>query len=298
MPGTIIELHGSRTPSRSIDGGEVRFLYFIFGEPDEATAYDLVLANSPGEWYGYTRREIDMGERPTLGQWFPIVTYQIPEFTNIDPLPFTGDPGDGTPGSGTGSPSSPSSAAPPDGELIQGVSFAVGTETQRVFRSFATVSAVGLSGATPPDFGKLIGVSPDDKLEGVDVPVAVSSFRRRAVLKNVTQKYFRNLQKVVGKTNEVDWWGYPAESLYLAGVTGTQRNESEFELEFEFHFREPKDAETIRTGLTIPARAGWHHVWTYNREEVDTTANIKIIAPVAVYVERILGVANFSYLGI
>jgi hypothetical protein len=305
VAGTMKELHESRTFDVDVNGGTATFRYVLWGETDEATAYDLVLATSPGTWYSYTRTNINMDDRPNLGLWFPVVTYKIPAFAQGS-LPSTG-----TVGIDTAPASSPSSPAPTGTDPLTGINFTVTTEMQRIYRSFSTVSSGGLDGEpTPPDFNKLIGVDSEGRAEGVDVPTPVASFRKRAVLQGINQQYFRNLLRVVGKTNELAWWGFEAESLLFNGCTGQQRNDNEFEMEFEFKYAEPiplapgddtdefLSLRTIRPGLVVPEKAGWHYLWTPMRREIDPVSGLEVTVPYAYKVERVIGVSSFTWLGI
>lgn len=294
MPGLIKELHGSRTFNVGVNGGDAKFLYMIANEPDEATAEALVRATAPASWYAYTLVDVDMSDRPNLSTWFPVVNYKIPAFA-AGSLPSSGDAGTGPPSPDT----SPSASAPTGSDPLVGVDFSVVTEMQRVYRSFATVSSTKITGEpNPPDFGKLVGVDRDGRIEGVDVPKAVASFRRRVTLQGITQTYFRNLLKVVGRTNEVAWWGFPAEDLLLAGVSGSQRNDTEFDMNFEFKYSPTETSIVIRSGLTVATKAGWHYLWCATRREKDATANLMVEIPYAAYVERVIGVASFNWLGI
>jgi hypothetical protein len=294
MPGTIIEIHGSRNFTVSINGGEATFLYMIFGEPDEATAYDLVLANSPGTWYQYTRDSIDMSNRPAMGLWYPVVKYKLPQFAPGEPLPS------GTAGVDP-APSSPSSTAPADGEPLKGISFSVTTEMQKVYRSLETIASGIVGGGTAPDLHRLVGVSqtgPDGRVEGVDVPTPVATFRKNAVLPDVNHGYFRNLLRCCGKTNAEPFLGFNYEELLFMGCQGHQRGGGDFELEFEFKFQETKTNIYIAPGLTCPEKKGWNYLWTMNRKERDTGSNLTVERPFAWYVERVIDTVGLGWLGI
>lgn len=300
MAGTLKELHGSRTFTVDNNGGNATFLYILFGETDEATAYDLVLAESPPEWYQYTRDSIDMTNRPNLGLWFPVVNYKIPQFATGEPLP------PGSPATDP-EPSSPSSTppAPGDTESVKGLQFSVTTEMQRVYRSKETISVTQISGdPTPPALHGLVGLSQtgtDGHVEGVDIPVPVATFRRNKVVPNVDHQYFRSLMYCCGKTNSSAWFGFGPEELLFMGCQGQQRGGGDFEIDFEFKFQPTEENITIRDdspGLVVPEKRGWHYLWTMNRKEKDATSNLMIERPFIAYVERVIESVGFGWLGI
>ena len=112
MPGYIQELRDSRTFDVNVTGGSAQFRYVLTGETDEETAYDLVLATSPAQWFDYTRDKIDMTNRPALGTWFPVVNYTLPVYSLTEPLP-TGAAGP-TDGARQGRPARAAFAQQPD----------------------------------------------------------------------------------------------------------------------------------------------------------------------------------------
>lgn len=293
MPPLIKELHGSRTFSVDTTGGSAKFLYFIADQPDEAAAYDMVLANSPATWYGYTRSTIDMSERPTLDIWFPVVNYTIPvgEFTNTPPM---GDgPGGATPPAG-GSP-------PANNSTIDNLSFSITLESQNVKRSLQTVSRTGMGGAPAPDCKQLIGLTADGKVEGVDVSVPVATLQLKSTIPYLTIGYFKNLLWVCGSTNQYPWWFGKEEEFLFTGATGQQKGSGEMEINFEFRYSKTLTNITIRTdggGLVVPEKRGWHYLWTMNQPEKDTTVNRMIERPYAAYVEKVYDSKPFEWLGV
>jgi hypothetical protein len=300
MPGTMIELHGSRTFNVSVTGGSAKFLYYLHGESDEATAYDLVLSTSPATWFDYTRAEIDMSNRPTLDQWFPVVNYSLPVFPPGGTLPggVTGE----IAGTDTAPATSPSSSPPAPGEVLSGLSFTVSTEQQHVQRSLETISKTGLTvggvTATPPDLKGLIGVTSDKKIEGVDIPVSIATITMKRTIPPITAGYFRNLLYLCGKTNANQWWIFNYEEGLFNGCNGQMKDSGEFDCNFEFKFQATKTDIYIREGLIVPEKKGWNHLWTMNRLEKDGTANEMVERPYAAYVERIIDTVDFTWLGI
>lgn len=299
MPGTIVELQGSRTYSVSVTGGTATFLYYIHGETDEAAAYDLVLNESPEEWFKFTRSDINMNNRPTTDQWFPVVTYTLPVFGQDSPA------GSGDASSGNPAPDSPSSSPPSPTDLVDGVAFSIGLENQHVTKSLETFSRHGLEGVVPKDFKGLIGVTLDGKVEGVDIGIPVASLTVKRTLPTMTAQYFKNLLYLAGKTNNQPWWIFQNEEGLFVGASGQQKGSGEFELNYEFKYSKSEVDIVIREpdvpggeGLKVELKRGWHYLWVHYREELDATANARVERPFSAYVERVYPTADFNYLGI
>lgn len=293
MAATILELHGSRTFSVDTTGGTAKFLYYIGGEPDEAAAYDLVLANSPATWYGYTRSTIDMNERPTLNQWWPVVNYTIPVGQPTNTPPMGDGPGGATPPA--------SSGAPANNATIDNLSFSITTESQHVQRSLSTISRTGLGGSPAPDAKNLIGVTQDGKVEGVDILVPVATLQLKSTIPYLTVGYFKNLLWVCGSTNQYPWWIAKEEEMLFTGASGQQKGSGEMEVNYEFKYIKTKTNITIRSDsgeLVVAEKRGHHYLWTMNRLEKDATANVMVERPYAAYVEKVYDSKPFEWLGV
>lgn len=291
MAGLIQELRDSRTFTVNENGGEATFRYVLTGEPDEAVAYDIVQANSPATWYGYTRSTIDLTNRPSLDVWFPVVNYTIPVFEPGAVPPMGDGPGGDTPPSGGG-------AAPSDGDLLTGVSVSINLENQNVKRSLQTISKTGFGG-DPPDCSGLINVT-KDKVEGVDIGIPIATIQVKSTLPYLTAGYFKNLLWVCGKTNLYDWWLFKQEEALFTGANGSSKGSGEFEINYEFKYQRTRQNITIRSdgdGLVVPIKRGWHYLWTMTRKEKDTGANALIERPYAAYVEQVYDAVNFEWLG-
>jgi hypothetical protein len=298
MPGTIIELHGSRTFNLSTTGGSATFLYYIHGEEDEATAEQLVRSVAPLAWYSFTMSAIDMKNRPTKDQWFPVVTYSLPVFQQTAPLPV-GDPAvDPAPSGGGGMGGSPGASDP-----VAGVAVSITTENKRVTRSLETISSHGLGGAPVTNFKRLIGVSSDGKVEGVDVPVVTATLRVRRTLGRLTVGYLKNVLHCVGKTNAEKWWIFGFEEGLFNGMSGNQKPTGEFECDYEFQYSKTEKNIVIRSvddegGLVVPEKKGWNYLWVSYKRSTDPTTGDIVEKPVAAYVERVIDTADFAWLGI
>lgn len=295
MPGTIVELHDSRTFAVDQTGGKATFKYYLHGESDEATAYELVRTTSPATWYDYVRDTIDMNERIGLDQWMPVVHYSVPVFQPTDPLPSGNAATDPAPAGGS---------PPGDGEALGGVSFTIGLENQHVTRSLETIESKGKGGAAAPDFKRLIGVTADGKVEGVDIGAPVATINRRVTIPYLSAGYFKNLIYLIGKTNAEPYWLFNYEEALLAGVSGQDKGGGGFEMNIEFKYSQTKTNIVVRpddppgSGITIDEKKGWHYLWVAYKPEKDSTANAIVERPIAAYVERVYDTVGFEWLGV
>jgi hypothetical protein len=294
MPGYIQELRDSRTFDVNVTGGSAQFRYVLTGETDEEAAYDLVLATSPGTWFDYTRDKIDMTNRPALGTWFPVVNYTLPVFEPGAPLPTGGVGVDSAP------ESSPSSAPPPAGQKLSGVSCSIGLESQHIVRSRETISRTAPAGQTAKDYKGLINVSEgkDGKVEGTDTWVPVAKIGLKRTLPTLTAGYFRNLLRLCGKTNASKWWLFDFEEGLFAGMSGQYKGSGEFECDFEFWFQETKTNIIINDEITVPEKKGWHYLWVSYAEKQPGANQPLVQRPLAAYVERVIETAEFTWLGV
>lgn len=295
MPGTIIELQGSRTYSVNVTGGEATFLYYIHGETDETAAYDLVLNEAPAEWFRFTRSDIDMSNRPTLDQWWPVVKYTLPVYQLDSP------PSPGGASGNTDPPPSPSSGSPSSSDVLSGISVSIATESQHVYKSIRTISQTGLGGAAPADFKGLIGVTADGKVEGADAMFPVATLQVKKTIPTLTAGYFLDLLYCAGKTNAAQWWIFGQEEGLFVGASGQSKPSGEFEINYEFKYSKTKNNIVIREdggGITVPVKRGWHYLWVAYRQEKDAAVNAIIERPIAAYVERIYETVNFNWLAI
>lgn len=289
MPPLIVELHGSRTFDVNVTGGTAKFLYYVAGVESEADAYDLVLGTSPGTWYGYSRATIDMSNRPTLGQWFPVVNYEIPVY-QPGTVPPTGDgPGGATPPAG-GSPSTPGA-----NDVLGGVSVSLTLEPQHYTASRKTVSRTGRNGAAAPDYGGLINVQ-EGKVEGVDVGVPVATLQVQSTLPYLTAGYFKNLMWVCGSTNLYKWWIFDEEEALFVGAQGQSKASGECELSYEFRYIKTVPFVSIDNGAIVtPEKRGHHYLWVSYKKRVD--ANELAPRPIAAYIEQVYDAKNFDWIG-
>lgn len=293
MPGLIQELRDSRTFDVNVTGGTAQFKYVITGETDESAAYDLVLAESPDQWFGYTRDNIDMKNRPALGVWFPVVNYSIPVYnvaaSSLPTAPVT-DPAP---------TSSPSSSAPAAGSTLAGVSVSVALENQRVYQSIKTIDKGAVGGGVPRNYAGLIGVAKGE-VEGVEIGVPVANIVYKKTIPYLTAGYFKNLIALCGKTNEEAWWLFQPEEGLFVGCNGQSKGTGEFEIDYEFRYaiteRDITIVEGEDDGLVCPEKRGWHYLWVANQDKV--VGGVKVQQPKEYYVEQVYKTDKFTRLGI
>lgn len=293
MPGLIQELRDSRTFDVNVTGGTAQFKYVLTGETDESAAYDLVLSESPGQWFGYTRDNIDMKNRPALGVWFPVVNYSLPVFEPGAPLPS------GNPVTDPAPASSPSSTPPASGDVLTGVSCVIATENQHIIRSLETISRTPATGVTSEDFKQLIGVSgsgKDARVEGTDIPIPVATITMKRTLPALTAGYFRQLLYCCGKTNAEPWWLFNYEEGLFVGCNGQFKGTGEFEADFEFKFSPTLTDINVGNGITVPEKKGWNYLWV--RYGKAAGASQLVETPLEAYVERVIDTIGFTWLGV
>ena len=303
MPGYIQELRDSRTFDVNVTGGSAQFRYVLTGETDEETAYDLVLATSPAQWFDYTRDKIDMTNRPALGTWFPVVNYTLPVYSLTEPLPTGAAGPTGATGADTPPASSPSSAPPPAGQILTGVSVNIALENQHVELALEVVDSGVVIGEVVPET-KLIGVTKDG-VDGVDIGVPVANIVYKKTIPTLRAGYFRNLLAMCGTTNEKKWWMFGPEEALFAGCNGQSKGTGEFEMNYEFKYNRTKRDIVIREGegeegeggLVCPEKRGWHYLWTTNKKVIQG-GSIPVSVPVGYHVCRVYERSNFNWLGI
>ncbi len=318
MPGTIIETHGSRSFTIGVNSGSATWLFFVFGESDEAAVDVLVRDTAPETWYAYTRDNVDCKRRNRLDQWDVTVNYKLlPYAVATADLPPAGSIPTGDPVGNPAPAPSPSSSPPDENSLLDGTTFSITLENEHVDRSEKTVtSAVKLGpdavGEWNEKYGGLIGVVLDGnggmKVMGCEKGSPVANIRRKATIEGMTHRYFRTLMKMCGKTNYNDWWIFGTEDAQFVGCEGQQLDlAGRFELTFEFLHRQPIENKVWGTVPNTTAgggadidlvatKRGMQFVWfSYKERMVDGLPTMRVAE---VFVERIHETDDFNWLGI
>lgn len=254
--------------------------YVVDAAPDEDNAIAQLQAFRPSTLGSLVIDSDRMVERLGVDTWIVESNYELPANASL-PDPERLDP-------------------PETGDSRY--SFEFGLTNAHITHSKGTVDYQFLSGTDWTTHDQAIGVQgsgQDLRIEGVDVQVPVFTFSETHYLSVavVTGTYKSTIGKVVGKVNDAGFKGFAAGEVMCSSITGSQRNNADWEITFSF------SASENLTGLVIgslPAidKKGWEHLWVQYRKKVDTTNNVIKMQAVAVYVEKIYDTADFSTLGI
>jgi hypothetical protein len=263
MPVTVREKFQSRE-STTGESAQVDLAYIVEGTDDDIAAKASLLTASPTLYDGLVRQSAHI-EPVGPGLWDGLVRYGRAE--NEEP-----ETGDST------------------------FSFDTGGGSQHITQSLQTVAKY--PAGTAPDFGGAIGVT-HDNVEGVDITVPIYQFSETHYLADsvVTPAYRGTLFYLTGKVNNGSFRGLaPGECLFL-GASGSKRGEDDWEITFRFA------GSPNVTGLTVGpiggiAKKGWEYMWVRYADSEDNDAKVLVKKPVAVYIEKVYELANFSQLGI
>lgn len=193
---------------------------------------------------------------------------------------------------------SPPETQTPSGDFAEArISFATGGGTMHLTRSLATVSSQG-----GMNFEQLINVT-DNGVNGVDLvaPQAKFSFTASKSWSAVMGDYGKSLVALTGTINNATFKGYGIKEVLFLGASGSApRANAPFTMTYEFAYSPKKTGIAIGsfTGIT---KDGWDYLWHFDKKATKTTGTgISYIAmePVAVFVEQVYELTNFSTLGI
>ncbi|MCC7350221.1 MAG: hypothetical protein IT446_06595 [Phycisphaerales bacterium] len=273
MATTCAEKPDSR---RSVAGESAELTYLIQGTAGSSDAIASLQSTAPATFNGLYRQPveveplyIDTANEPVC-LWEGRVTYA--------PLEYQSPPeaGDST------------------------FNFDTGGGTQHITQSLATINKYIASG-TAPDFKGAIGVTADS-VEGVDITVPVYNFSETHYIApaDVDDAYKGAIFALTGKVNNASFRGLAAGECLFLGASGTRRGTGADDL-WEITYRFAGSAN--RMGLTIGGitgidKKGWEYLWVRYQDVVDSPSNSLVKQPLAVYVEKVYDLGDFSTLGI
>jgi hypothetical protein len=263
---TVIEKFASR-PSTVGDGAQVDLAYIISDTDDDLAVKAALLAGSPTVYDGLVRQSAHI-EPIGPGLWEGTVRY----------APFVYQP-------------------PQTGE--SSFTFDTGGGTQHITQSLQTVGKY--PAASAPDFAGAIGVT-HDNVEGVDITIPVYQFSETHYLAPtlVTPAYQGTLFALTGKVNNAPFRACDTGECLFLGASGSRRGTS-LDADWEITFRFAGSPNV--TGLTIGTitginKKGWEYMWVRYADSEDATAKVLVKKPVAIYIEKVYELGNFSLLGI
>lgn len=271
-----------------VQGGGVTLRYIVTGTWSELDAYTLGVATAPLAHLGFVRQNI---APELLGgpNWKVNVAYGIHGLGGGgEPVGVT-PPTPTAPGGGGGGTQ--------DVPLVNGYSFDTTGRTVRITQSLETISESVPSGETARDFDGSINVS-DGKVEGVDIPAPALKWSRTVARASLTMGYVRTLKNATGKTNDAEFYGFPAYSLtYLGGVGQFSEGEG-WTVTHHFEHEETQTDLPIGANITVPEKRGTDYLWVYFKEVKDVGATDVVLRPIQANVERVLKTWNFATLEI
>lgn len=275
MPTTITEKWDSRERT-TLEDESAELRYIVRGTEDDSEVASLVQSTSPTTYAGLPRRSITFRTLETSTIWECTVSYakKDPATENSQENP------------------------PETGDMA--ISFDTAGGMQHISQSLQTVQKKSFSEGqfTPPDFKGAIGVT-KDSVEGVEIYVPSFQYQvtRYVAIEQVTQAYINNLFRLTGKTNRGNFHGFAAGQVLLAGVSGSQRGEADWELTYKFLCSENRSNLTIGE-ITGVNKKGWEYLWVIYEDSEDETAKWLVKKPVAAYVEKVYEDGDFGLLGL
>jgi len=250
--------------SGSHSGENVELVYHVGGTDDDLTAMSALLATSPVFYDGLVRQHPSL-ERVGEDFWEGTVPYGPRK------PPETGD---------------------------SSFSFDTGGGTQHITQSLQTISKNAAPGEQAPDFKGAIGVT-HDNVEGVDITTPVYNFSETHYLATaaVTGAYKGTLFSLTGKVNNDSFRGFAAGEVLFLGASGSKRGEEDWEIAFRFAAN-PNVTGLVIGDIVVPEKKGWEYLWVRYADAEDDVAKVLVKKPLAVYVEKVYELGDFSGLGI
>ena len=202
-------------------------------------------------------------------------------------------------------------ARPPLAEGESSYQFEIGGETWHITQSLNTQRFVRAGDDSAKyDFKGAIGVSRDAdgnySVEGVDVGQAPGGFRWSETHcfadADVDEAYTLALIDLRSRPVNADAFrGIPAGCVLWEGCTGTERGDELWDITFRFGAI-PLESDIVVGDITVcpsPAtKKGMEYLWVLYDHEPSSGAERLVKVPVCAYVERVLGLGDFSVLGI
>lgn len=287
MPAVLYELHDSRNLNVGGNTGGIVRRWISVGSTDEVEVYVAGLLISGTTWDGFVRSDIKVN---FLGGPNALV-----EVTYGPAGAGGGDQATGhNPALGGTAPTNPTS---PDDTtpLTSGYSFDTTGGTVRVTQSKETVESVGPLGGLVPNFKQAIGVTKDG-VEGTDVVVPSLKWSRTVGRAGVDLPYLRTITNLVGKTNDAEFYGFPAGTTLYLGASGNFAQGEGWTITHQFASGENKGSIDVGGDITVASKKAWEYLWVaYDKEVVDDKVAPQ---PYAAYVERVYDEGNFVLLEI
>lgn len=180
--------------------------------------------------------------------------------------------------------------------------FDIGTVTQHMTHSLATIARHAPGGKTAPNHNNAVGVT-SNGVEGTDVEVPTYAWAERHFLPAtfITPAYKATVFALAGKTNHAAWRGFGIREVRFDGLKGRTRKAGDYELEYRFTASPSIEDFAVGEGanqITGVDKKGWEYLWIEWEEATDGGATNLVRIPKAVFVEKMLYDGDMSLLGI
>jgi hypothetical protein len=306
MAGRILELKGSGDFTRgptSIDG---KGLAIVLDAADQDEAEALALAFFPAVVAGIPRASAQITDQG--GDVYLVdVAYKnaVPAST-----------GPGSPAAGQRPAGGGKNNTDP---LTRDMTFSTGGATKKRLVSINTRHALSADPADDaPDYGKLIGVTKDGKVEGCEVIAPMADFTITKRFQSLTIGWFRNMLDTVATTNDADWLGMYMGEVLFKGADGNYKDgdANPWTITGKFSYARNYSADespAMAAALTIgPASAqiqipdiyGHEYLWVSYWPTKQTltkgtgTMDVMIDVPRWAFVEQVYLTGTFTNLGL
>lgn len=270
----------SRKLRQDAASGQLVREWFVGGTTDPIEVRDLLALANAVNFYGLSRKSIEIDNLGAPDLWAGTVTYGV--------------------------------SAVPDGLRPDQLSFKVSAGTVHINQSKETVYRLTKDDPNPPVANGGLGSAPDQQgaigvdretVHGCDVVVPKMEWTKSVQRASVDFPYLRTVRNLVGKTNNAEFYGFPAGTLLYLGcepssAVGTLDDGTKFLFWNVAHsFQQEENQIDVSVGpITIPSKKGFDYVWAQYKPATD--AGQLVAPPTNVYVERVYDEGNFALLEI
>lgn len=300
------ELKGSGDYTRGPGFTRGKCLAVAFDCASHEQAEALAFAVFPPEINGAPLGSVDVADQGG-GIYFITLDYERGVQTPNDPA--AGEPPAET------RPPSPGGGKQNTDPLTRDMTFSTGGGTRRRMTSIETRHKLTANPAEPaPDFGGLIGVTKDGKVEGCEVIAPAADFTISKRFASLTVGWFRNMLDLIACTNEDDWLGMYAGEVLFKGCDGNYKDGDDYPWSVTGKFGYARnyvrgESEAIDDmltvgGIQIPDIGGWEHLWISYQTKIETITvagaplKVSVDYPRWAYVEVVYLAGNLSDLGL
>ena len=265
MVAIVTELFDKRTETLSArPTAEVQYL--VSGAIDEAEVKTEAQNAIPLIYSGLLRKVIVLEERLDASSWRVTAHYGIPE---VDDAGQTPDPVE---------------------------TFDTGGGQQHITQSLSTISRHGPAASV--ELKGAIGFD-GEQVQGVDITVPVYNFTETQYFEDaeVTFAYRGIIMRLTGRVNDAPFKGFQAGEVLFLGASGSRRVSELWEITFRFAGLPNRTSFQVGD-ILVPAKKGWEYLWVQYGKDVDIAVKQIIKKPIAVYIEKVYELGDFSTLDI